>query len=293
MIKLLDSRFTLEVSKFSDGTRKIVVVSPAQDMEAALSSIGLLGIEWLFEDDSEVLTLIFVVNWLRDRVPGIHLYLDMPYVPYARMDRVEKVGDVFTLKYFAGIINSLQFDYVQVKDPHSRVTPALIDRVKVCDGYTKELITGFLEDCLKKSENLSVVFPDRGSYERYTSLLGSVFERHKIQAIYGEKTRDWTTSQISSFSLNIRGKKMLLGNVVIIDDIITSGGTIRKCVEALDKMEVGEIKIYSTFLEETALTSEPFRWVVDSGCRVFSNVFLFDVEKVGKELMKGISKISI
>ena len=292
MIELLDSRISLELSKFSDGTRKIVVVSPSNNMEKLLAEIGTLGIRWMFESDNELISLIFVVNWLRDTVPGIHLFLEMPYVPYARMDRVERVGDVFTLKYFSGIINSLNFDYVKVSDPHSRVTSALIDRVKVDEDYTRRLIARFISDQVKPGKELTVLFPDRGSYERYTSLLGEVFEKYKLSVLYGEKTRDWATSKISSFTINTRGKK-LVGDVVIIDDIITTGGTIRKCVEALDEMEAESIKIYSTFLEEAALKNENFRWILNNGGKVYTRFPLFDIWKVDQNLLTGVTKISL
>jgi ribose-phosphate pyrophosphokinase len=294
MIKLLDSRISLELSKFSDGTRKIEVVSPSNDMEKLLSDIGTLGIKWMFENDDELVSLMFLVDWLRDTAPGIHLYLEMPYVPYARMDRVERVGDVFTLKYFARIINSLRFDYVKIFDPHSRVTPALIDRVKVEDAYTKNLISKFIGDLIKSNgeKELTVLFPDRGSYERYTSLLGPVFEKFKMSVLYGEKTRDWATSKISSFSINTRGKK-LVGDVVIIDDIITTGGTIRKCIEALDKMGADSVNIYSTFLERAALENESFRWILNNGGKVYTCFPLFEVAEVDKKLLTGITKISL
>lgn len=53
----------------------------------------------------------------------------MPYIPHARMDRVQELEDVFTLKYFCQVINSLHFDKVIVRDAHSNVSLALLDRV--------------------------------------------------------------------------------------------------------------------------------------------------------------------
>ena len=38
----------------------------------------------------------------------------MPYISNARKDRAHREKDVFTLKYFANIINSLNFDNVYV-----------------------------------------------------------------------------------------------------------------------------------------------------------------------------------
>ena len=42
----------------------------------------------------------------------------MPYIPNARQDRVKGPEDVFTLKYFANVINALGFRTVTVLDPH-------------------------------------------------------------------------------------------------------------------------------------------------------------------------------
>lgn len=57
-------------------------------------------------------------------------FLPVPHCPHARMDRVKGTTDVFTLKSFADVINSLDFTKVVIYDAHSNVTPALIDRVE-------------------------------------------------------------------------------------------------------------------------------------------------------------------
>ena len=57
--------------------------------------------------------------------------LVLPFVPNARMDRTHSSKEVFTLKYFAEVINSLEFASVTVLDPHSVVSEALIDRVVI------------------------------------------------------------------------------------------------------------------------------------------------------------------
>jgi len=53
----------------------------------------------------------------------------MPYVPYARQDRVCVPGESFSIKAFAALINMLAFDRVIVVDPHSDVVAAVIARV--------------------------------------------------------------------------------------------------------------------------------------------------------------------
>ena len=83
----------------------------------------------------------------------------MPYIPDARMDRVKKRKEIFTLKYFAQIINLLNFEQVEVLDPHSDVSAALFNKVHV--GTPNRMI----ETAVKKiaSNNLMMFYPDAGS----------------------------------------------------------------------------------------------------------------------------------
>ena len=79
-----------------------------------------------------ILDLIFITNALKDLGRNVHLII--PYMPYSRMDRTEG-HTVFTLKYFANIINGLGFNKITVCEPHSDVTPALLNgMVEVVDS---------------------------------------------------------------------------------------------------------------------------------------------------------------
>ena len=82
-------------------------------------------ITWLYESDDELFSLICLTRNLQDNGrTDIDLY--MPYIPHARQDRVHDFRDVFTLKYFCEIINSLNFTTVIVLDPHSDVSYDII-----------------------------------------------------------------------------------------------------------------------------------------------------------------------
>ena len=58
------------------------------------------NIDWRFENNEELVTLIFLTNHLRD-FGAKNIQLKMFYIPNARQDRVKKPEDIFTLKYFA------------------------------------------------------------------------------------------------------------------------------------------------------------------------------------------------
>ena len=85
----------IEINKFPDGTL-LIKEEPSYDIAL---------ISWYFENNEELVALIYLASHLRSHgVKKMELY--MPYIPNARQDRVKKPEDVFTLKYFAGVINS-------------------------------------------------------------------------------------------------------------------------------------------------------------------------------------------
>ena len=120
MITLLDAEShwseVIEQNHFPDGTLHINMPPNYFDYDT---------IVWDYENDAELFTLICVKGHFED----LPVTLDMPYIPHARMDRVQKLEDVFTLKYFCKVINDLHFEKVIVRDAHSNVSLALLDRV--------------------------------------------------------------------------------------------------------------------------------------------------------------------
>lgn len=83
-------------------------------------------IYWRFESNEE----FFIIANLKDalRVEGANeCSLVMPYVPYARQDRVCHTGESFGLKVFAELLNSLNFTDILAFDLHSDVAFKLID----------------------------------------------------------------------------------------------------------------------------------------------------------------------
>ena len=76
---------------------------------------------------NDLIVLCCAVDAL-NRVNGNHKKnLFMPYSPAARQDRICRKGEALTSKVYADIINSLGFDSVEILDPHSDVTTALIN----------------------------------------------------------------------------------------------------------------------------------------------------------------------
>lgn len=206
-------------------------------------------INWHYENDEELVTLIFITNHIRSLYPDASVCLYMPYIPHARMDRVKNQKEVFTLKYFAQIINSLKFDQVFTADAHSNVSEALIDRIVNVDP------SEIINKILKEFKQLPVIyFPDAGAYKRYSGL--ECFYNVNIKMVYGEKIRNWETHRIEGLNIVTNGVDLKDKCVIMVDDIISYGGTFYHSANKLKEFGVHKIYAYATHVENEMLNEE-------------------------------------
>lgn len=265
MIKVNDT--VIDIQHFSDGSQKLVGIHIPERLKGDKYT-SLFEIVWKYENESELVTLIYIVNYIRDiYVRNNYITLQMLWVPNARMDRVESENDVFTLKYFSQIINSLKFNKVIVLDPHSRVTNALIDRVKVVPAEhfiqkaINEITTKYTFE--KDFNDYLVCFPDNGAFERYANL--KCFDG--FTKIFGKKHRDWETGKIVKLDLNVDEDVVRGKNVFIVDDMISSGETLYQFIQKLKSYGALQVYIYCSHLENRIMT-EPennLRQLLDTG----------------------------
>lgn len=199
--------------------------------------------EWYYEDDAELFELICLRKELGEKAS---LYI--PYLPHARFDRVQNPDEVFTLKYFCEIINSLNFEKVIILDAHSNVSLALLNNVVNIQP------TGYIYKTISDIDrgNLIYFFPDNGAAKRYTSVLNLHGD-----ITYGIKDRDWCTGNI--LSLKIENPEVVKDKpVLIIDDICSKGGTFIHSAKALKEAGAKEIYLYVTHCENTIHKGEIF-----------------------------------
>ena len=223
---------------------------------------------WFYENDSELFTLYCVVRHIRNIKPDAKISLSLPYIPHARMDRTKHDSEVFTLKYFAEVINSLNFQTVTVLDPHSNVSTALLNNVRVesVEPYIKEAIDDvegvFIDGGEKFGGSTVIYFPDEGAMKRYKDL--KVFGNRPM--IYGKKDRDWATGQIKGLKICDRDGIELTSlkeyekngfiTVLMIDDIVAYGGTLAYSGAKLKELGATEVYAYATHTENSVLNEE-------------------------------------
>lgn len=204
-----------------------------------------VDLQWKFENNEEMLIIYFLTNHLRRvcKVKTINLF--MPYIPNARMDRVKKDDEVFTLKYFTEFINGLKFNSVHIVDAHSSVSLALLNQV-VTDDIMPTI--EMLANQLLVNEKDIVFFPDEGSCKRYS-------ESIQKKCAFGIKKRDWRTGEIKGLDIN----QVTLEegfNALIVDDICSFGGTFYYSSKKLKELGANKIWLYVTHCENNVLQGD-------------------------------------
>lgn len=239
MIKLNGK--VIEQSRFPDNTLLIKCIDTPSFIKGFNNDL-----EWYYEDDSELFSIICIaMHYWNNRTM---LNLIMPYVPHARMDRVKNKEDVFTLKYFCNIINTLHFSSVKILDPHSDVTPALLNNVIVLSP--EKYIHKTLDDISKNDDEPLIFFPDNGASKRYGSMVNMPYT-------YGVKNRDWNTGEIKS--LDVANADMVKDrNILIIDDICSKGGTFYYSAKRLKELGAKNIYLYITHCENSIFDGQIF-----------------------------------
>lgn len=157
--------------------------------------------------------------------------LVIPYFSGARQDRVMVPGEPLTVKVYADIINALQLNKVTIFDPHSEVTPALLNNCEVVSNHA------FIAEVVKRiGGEIMLISPDGGALKKI----------YKVSEFLGgmpvtecSKSRDVKTGKLSGFKVyedDLKGASCL-----IVDDICDGGGTFIGLAEALKAKNAGSL----------------------------------------------------
>lgn len=218
-------------------------------IKANFNKDELMTIEWYYENDAELFTLICLKRHIDEKYPKCFCELKMPYICHARMDRVKNEDEVFTLKYFCEIINSLNFTKIYVYDPHSNVSKALLNNVEEISIFDIVMLAfnDATNDC---GEQPVFFFPDEGAMKRYSSMFNAPYA-------FGMKRRNWEDGKI--LDLDIINADVVKGkNVFIVDDICSKGGTFYHAAKALKVAGAKNVYLYITHLESTVLAGDMY-----------------------------------
>jgi ribose-phosphate pyrophosphokinase len=161
----------------------------------------------------------------------------IPYFGYARQDREFLQGEIITMKVLAKIFKGLGLSKIIIVDIHSKLA---INHFKIKSknvSAVPQLVKYFKK---LRLNDLLVISPDQGGTLRakeFAKLLDTDYIALKKQ-----RNRKTGKVQIKSSNLNeVRGR-----DLVIVDDMISTGGSIIKATEFLKKQKCKRIFVACT-----------------------------------------------
>lgn len=190
-------------------------------------------IEWYAPQSQDIMTLLLATDALR-RAGVVAIELLMPYVPFARQDRVMVAGESLSIKVFTDIINSQNYRKVYTLDNHSEVTTALLDNCKEINR-TRLMQMWFAG---VKPESM-LVAPDAGSMKKtfkISQMIGG------LQIISCDKVRNVNTGDI--VSTKVYCEDLDGWDCYIPDDICDGGRTFVEIAKVLKRMNCGKLHLY-------------------------------------------------
>lgn len=220
---------------------------------------GEIIIEVSIVTSLDVMRLLITTDALRRINPYTPISVCMPYIPYARQDRVMVEGEALSIKVFADLINSQHYKNVYVLDPHSDVSKALINNLVLIN--IDDNVKNILAD--QWWGNLILVAPDAGALKKTFS----VAKRNKITSVVcGFKERNVANGEITRTEIVYGNVDVKGATAVMIDDICDGGRTFVELAKRLKKDGASRVIL----IVSHGIFSKGFRPFVDLIDKIYS-----------------------
>ena len=229
LAKLLNVELgSLEIRKFPDNETYIRILSD-------VSGKKVIYVNSLQRKPNElIIETLYTLDTIRD-LGAEEVHAVIPYMAYARQDERFNPGEAISILSLAKLFKALDIDGIYTVDMHlHRIT----DPTKIFGAKFYNL-TGVRElaKYIKRYhsiENTVVIGPDEEA-EQWAKIMAeelgdlefSILEKRRLSA---------EEVVIEARDVEVRGK-----NVVIVDDIISTGGTIVEAVKALRNLGAKDI----------------------------------------------------
>lgn len=217
-----------EERDFVDGEHKL---RPLDEVEGA--DVYLIQSLYSCADssvDDKLIRLLFYIGALKDagaaRVTAV-----IPYLCYARKDRRTKLHDPLSSRYVASLFESMGTDVVVTLDVHNLAAFENAFRIRTLHLPAQPLFVDFAAARLVGNNNpLVVASPDVGGVKRAEAFRQALGARLacEVGRAFVEKYRSGDKLSGGVLVGDVEG-----ASVLVVDDLIAGGGTIKRATEAL------------------------------------------------------------
>jgi ribose-phosphate pyrophosphokinase len=184
-----------------------------------------------FPVDQHIMELLIMIDALK-RASASRITVVIPYYGYARQDRKDRPRVAISSKLVADLLTTAGANRALLVDLHAAQIQGFFN-IPVDHLFASPVLVGYFREL--NLPNLTVVSPDAGGVER------ARFFAKKLDvplAIVDKRRTDINVTEVMNVIGDVRGRTCL-----ILDDIIDTGGTLVKTVDAL--LAQGASKVYA------------------------------------------------
>lgn len=214
------------VSTFSDGEIAVNIAETVRGVD-----VFLIQSTSIPKVNAYLMELLIMIDAMKRASAG-RITAVIPYYGYARQDRKAKARDPISAKLVADLLTAAGADRVLTMDLHAAQIQGYFN-IPVDHLVGGPLLSGYFNDL--QIQDLVVVSPDMGSVGRARSFADRL---DAPIAIIDKRRPKANMSEIMNVIGEVKGK-----NVILIDDMIDTAGTIVNAANAL--RDLGAKDIYA------------------------------------------------
>ena len=221
----------LEIFIFPDGERRVRV------LDKVIGENTFVVQSTCNPTDQNYMELFFIIDALK-RSGAKSVTAIIPYLGYQRQDHVFREGEAVSVKVIAEILENIGTDKVIAIDLHSMKIEESFN-IPIFHLSALSIFARFIKEKGWDHDNTGLVSPDMGGIRRI-KMLSKMLGGMPFAVI--QKNRDLASGKISAEKVEGKiGKR-----VIIVDDMISSGGTIITAANLLKKKGAEEIIVFAT-----------------------------------------------
>ena len=216
-----------EVTSFSDGEFQPAFVESVRGATVFI-------LQSTFPPAENLMELLLTIDAAK-RASAYKVIAVMPYFGWARQDRKDKPRVSIGAKLVANLLCAAGVDRIMTCDLHADQIQGFFD-VPVDHVYASKVFIPYLKSL--NIENLAIAAPDMGGAKRANAYAKEL----ACPVIICHKSRDRANVVASSTAIgDVEGK-----NVVIVDDMIDTAGTLTKAADVLKEKGALSVRACAT-----------------------------------------------
>ncbi|PIY79648.1 MAG: hypothetical protein COY81_01515 [Candidatus Pacebacteria bacterium CG_4_10_14_0_8_um_filter_43_12] len=220
----------LDISQFANGEKRVWI-------EESLAGEDVVIVQSLSRPvDEHLIELLLLIDSV-ERLGARDVHLVVPWLGYSLQDKVFKPGEPIAVKVIANVLSNCYVRRIYLMDVHNTSTPGFFS-VPTTHLSAQSAFVTYAQANFDLKQAV-VASPDFGGLKRARVFADAL----QLNLVNIDKQRDLQSGQISSAILHGNVKDKI---VLIVDDTIQSGSTIKEVVETMKAAQAKKVHFLAT-----------------------------------------------